>query len=130
MEAIGRAIEWATTANIPDVVVFSDSLGSVESGQQTTPAHGPDVCPRRLRRPDEVFADHRLDTWSPRDTGQRDLCKRALHHDAVDIPTTLEYREARSIYRGFFLRKWQAEWATSATGSHYRALEPTVTLAR
>jgi len=59
-----------------------------------------------------------------------DLCKRALHHDAVDIPTTLEYREARTIYRDFFLRKWQAEWATSATGSHYRALEPTVSLAR
>src|SRR6218665_718586 len=39
-----------------------------------------------------------------------DLCKRALHHDAVDIPTTLEYREARTIYRDFFLRKWQAEW--------------------
>ena len=32
--------------------------------------------------------------------------------------------------RGFFLRKWQAEWATSDTGSHYRALEPTVSLAR
>src|SRR6218665_604313 len=25
------------------------------------------------------------------------LCKRALHHDAADIPTTLEYREARTI---------------------------------
>jgi len=31
MEAIGRAIEWATTANIPHVVVFSDSLGADES---------------------------------------------------------------------------------------------------
>src|SRR6218665_2590930 len=59
-----------------------------------------------------------------------DLCKRALHHDAVDIPTTLEYREARTIYRDFFLRKWQAEWATSDTGSHHRALEPTISLAR
>src|SRR6218665_1583969 len=60
----------------------------------------------------------------------RPICKRALHHDAVDIPTTLEYREARTIYRDFFLRKWQAEWATSDTGSHYRVLEPTVSLAR
>src|SRR6218665_3504600 len=59
-----------------------------------------------------------------------DLCKRALHHDAVDIPTTLKYREARTIYRDFFLRKWQVEWTTSDTGSHYRALEPTVSLAR
>ena len=59
-----------------------------------------------------------------------DLCKSALHHDAVDIPMTLEYREARTIYRDFFLRKWQAEWTTSDTGAHYRALELTVSLIR
>ena len=48
----------------------------------------------------------------------------------MDILTTLEYREARTIYRDFFLRKWQAEWDTSDTGSHYRTMEPTVSLAR
>src|SRR6218665_514317 len=51
--------------------------------------------------------------WIPGHLGNEtadDLCKRALRLDAVDIPTTLEYREARTIYRDFFLRKWQAEW--------------------
>src|SRR6218665_3322685 len=33
------------------------------------------------------------------------LCQHALHHDAVDIPMTLEYRDVRTIYRDSFLRK-------------------------
>src|SRR6218665_201448 len=35
------------------------------------------------------------------------LFKRTPHHDAMDIPTTLKYREAHTIYRDFFLQKWQ-----------------------
>src|SRR6218665_262907 len=139
MEATGRAIEWATTANILHVVVFSDSLGLVESLENQPSGSRP----RQLMDLMYALDDYAVRTkssptivWIPGHLGIQgnetadDLCKRALHHDAVDIPTTLEYREARSIYRGFFLRKWQAEWATSATGSHYRALEPTVTLDR
>src|SRR6218665_2014719 len=41
MEAIGRAIEWATTANIPHVAVFSDSLGSFESLENQRSGSGP-----------------------------------------------------------------------------------------
>jgi len=48
----------------------------------------------------------------------------------VDIPTTQEYREARSTYRDHFLRKWQSEWTSSDTGSDYRAIEPDVSLTR
>src|SRR6218665_1931548 len=50
--------------------------------------------------------------WLPRHLGIEGneaadgLCQRALHHDTVDIPKTLEYRDARTIYRDLFLRKW------------------------
>src|SRR6218665_2615653 len=139
MEAIGRAIEWATTANIPHVIVFSDSLGVVESLENQRSGKRP----RQLMELRYALNDYAVRTkssptivWIPGHLGIQgnetadDLCKRALHHDAVDIPTTLEYREARTIYRDFFLGKGRAEWATSDTGSHYRALEPTVSLAR
>src|SRR6218665_2480847 len=139
MEAIGRGIEWATPANIPYVVVFSDSLGAVESLENQRSGSRP----RQLMDLMHALDDYAIRTkssptivWIPGHLGIQgnetadDLCKCALHHDAVDIPTTLEYREARSIYRDFSLRKWQGEWATSDTGSHYRALEPTVSLAR
>src|SRR6218665_223571 len=118
MEAIGRAIEWATTANIPHVVVFSDSLGSVESLENQRSGS------RSRQLMDLMYAldDYAVRTkysltivWIPGHLGipgnatADNLYKRALHLDAVDIPTTLEYREARTIYRDSFLRKWQAE---------------------
>src|SRR6218665_563589 len=139
MEAIDRSIDLETTANIPHVVVFSDSLGSVESLESQRSGSRP----RQLLDLMYALDDYAVRTkssptivWIPGHLGIQgnetadDLCKRALHHDAVGIPTTLEYREARTIYRDFFLRKWQAEWVTSDTGSHYRALKPTVSLAR
>ena len=115
------------------------SLGAVENLENQRPGSRP----RQLTDLMHALDDYAIRTkssptivWIPGHLGIQgnetadDLCKCALHHDAVDIPTTLEYPEARTIYRDFSLRKWQVEWATSDTGSHYRALEPTVSLAR
>jgi ribonuclease HI len=139
MEAISRAIEWATITNTCRVVVFSDSLGVIQSLErrqsETRPQQLADLMyaldgyTQRVQSPATIV-------WVPGHLGivgnetADTLCKQALHHDTVDIPTTLEYKEARSIYRDHFLRKWQSEWTNSNTGADYRALEPTVSLTR
>ena len=113
MEAIGRAIEWATTTNIPHVVIFSDSLGAVESLENQRSGSRP----RQLTDLMHALDDYAVRTkssptivWIPGHPGIEGnetadgLCKRALHQVEVDIPTTLEYREAQTVYRDFFLR--------------------------
>ena len=139
MEAISRAIEWATSANIPNVVIFSDSLGvlqSLEKQQSGTRQHqlvdlmiAIDDYGQHAESPPKIV-------WIPGHLGipgnetADALCKQALHNTAVDIPMTLEYPEARHLYRDHFLRKWQTEWTTSDTGSDYRIVEPNVSLVR
>src|SRR6218665_1822193 len=138
MEAIGRAIEWATTANIPHVVVFSDSLGSVDSLENQRSGSRPrqlmdlmyaldDYAVRTKSSPSSGY----LVTW-----GYRAMRLRTTYASVHSITTQWTSRRRWSTAR------LEPSTATSSsgsgrrsgpppdTGSQYRALEPTVSRAR
>jgi ribonuclease HI len=137
MMAIKRALEWATSVEHDELVIYTDSLGVLQAIEQRQSFRRPNLL-RDLLSTYEIYCRGRQAVatfvWIPAHLGiegneEADmLAKSALNHTTVEMPLDLEYGEAQTIYRHHFLRKWQQEWANANTGAAYRQIQPQVDL--
>ena len=133
LTAIQMAIDWLlNSANLTqDVVIFTDSLSSVQSFSSCRSTSQPIIFDRALT---SVYQLQQTVTfaWIPSHVGIRGneavdrLAKLGTERAIVDINLPLEFHQEKAEIDDYILGLWQTQYDNDASGAFYRAIEPKV----
>ena len=133
--AIEQALHWLVTNHISKpIVIFTDSLSSVEAIQSQTSDSKPNLILRILKILKALQLQNCPVTiaWIPSHVGiigneRADaLCKEATSHPTVDIEVGKELKDAYKDIDKHITTLWQKEYDSQTSGLHYKRLEPDV----
>ena len=131
LTAIKLALLWVINTLNKDISIFSDSYSSLQAITSGTSTSRPNLLMEILNL---VSNYHKNITfiWIPSHVGIKGnesadrLANSAVLKTTIDVDVGLELSEAYSLVDRYIIDKWQISWDNESTGSHYRAIEKTV----
>ena len=134
MVAIREALKFIHQNNIPNPVIFSDSLGSILSIQSERSSSRPNLQQEILFLIDDVIStgsDVQL-CWIPSRVNLEGnemadkLARDALNKPQPDLDVPLEFKEGYKMVDKHILDQWQQEWNVGTKARDYHKLVPIV----
>jgi len=134
LKAILMALSWTRETNTKDIVIFSDSLSALQSLKYGKSKTRPNLLQDIINILLEINQAMGSVTfaWIPSHVGVRgnetvDMeAKMALTKPAVESDIKLELQETKNIINNRVNNQWQEYWNNSATGQHYKQIQPHV----
>src|SRR6218665_421084 len=133
--AIEEALKWLLSNKIKEpVVIFTDSLSSVEAIQSQTSNSKPNLITRIMKLLRSLYLENCSVTfvWIASHVGIKgteiadSLCKEATSHSTVDIEISMELKDVYNDIDKYIATLWQKDYDNHTTGLHYKTLEPLV----
>ena len=131
--AIERAIEWSIHNNIPETVILTDSLSSVQSLQAGKYHTRPDKINHILARLDAAKTQGILIhiDWIPAHVGIpgneiADTTARSAMTTGSPDHTIPSKSETYPLINEAIMKKWQQQWNNTLTGHIYQSIQPKV----
>ena len=133
LTAIQMAVNWLLTSarSTQEVVIFTDSLSSVESFRNQASNSQPIIFAEAMTSLNRLQQKVTV-AWIPSHTGIRgndivdDMAKHGALRAAVEIALPLEYQQEKTTIGNYILGLWQAQYDREKSGAFYREIEPIV----
>src|SRR6218665_1653294 len=133
--AIEEALKLLFSKKIKEpVIIFTDSLSSVEAIQSQTSNSKPNFIIRIMKLLRSLYLENCSVTyvWIPSHVGIKGneiadpLHKEATSHSTIDIVVSMELKDAYNDIDNYIADLWQKDYDSQTTGLHYRTLVPMV----
>ena len=131
--AVERDIEWSIQNNIPETVILTDSLSSVQSLQSGKSHTRPDKINHILAQTDaattlgiSIYID-----WIPAHVGipgneLADAIARSAMTNGTPDHTAPSKSEIYPQINEAIMKKWQQQWKNTSTGHTYQSIQPNI----
>ena len=134
LTAIQMAINWLFTSaqSTQEVVIFSDSLSSVQSLATRKSTSQPLIFVDAMKAVGQLKQNVTF-AWIPSHTGIRgndivdNLAKQSTERATIDIALPLEYHQEKASIDSYVHSLWQIAYDSEHAGAIYREIESIVT---
>jgi ribonuclease HI len=135
LAAIRKALELARdyrgAGESRNIVVFSDSLSSIQSLDSSRPHNRPDIL-KDLSKLKKSLGNTVTIAWIPSHVGIRGneeadrLAKEALKHASIDAALLPDQKETYDAIDKYINQQWQDSWESFNTSKHNKRIQPLV----